>query len=193
MHRGASPFVALIVMLAACGSPGGRETAPAIARVARGEPVRFSYVAVDGVPFTSASVRGRATVLLFITTYDVPSQLLARQVNALLHRYRPRINAGAIVLEPPRNRLLVDAFASSLGLDYPVAMSDMATLGNGGPFGEIPGVPTVVVLDRRGREVWRGEGTADIHSIEAALAKAVGRQDAPASSSRPTSRKGEGR
>jgi hypothetical protein len=76
------------------------------------------------------------------------------------------------VLETAEYATLADAFRESLELAYPVAMADAATLAGDGPFGEIGSIPTTVVLDRGGREVWRKAGVAEAREIEAALAAA---------------------
>ena len=97
---------------------------------------------------------------------------MAGHLEQLLHTHRPRINVGGVALEAPKYAPLVEAFAVSLELDYPVAMADYATLGGRGAFGNVRGVPTIVVLDAEGREAWRREGVATARQIEEALAKA---------------------
>jgi hypothetical protein len=134
--------------------------------------VQFVYGTTAGDELSSASTRGRGTVLIFVTTYDLGSQVLAKTVNRILKTHTPRINAGAIVLETAEYSMLADTFRSSLELAYPVAMADAATLAGDGPFGRISRVPTTVVLDRGGRETWRKAGVAEPREIEAALATA---------------------
>lgn len=129
----------------------------------------FAFGVPDGTIFGSESTRGRVTAVLFITTFDLPSQLMARRLNDVVRSHRPRANAGAAALEPPRNAVLVDAFRSSLGLVYPVALADRATVAGGGPFGEVRGVPTLVVLDRDGRPRYRADGVIATAEIERAL------------------------
>ena len=82
----------------------------------------FDYVAVDGSHLSTESTRGRATVLVFIATYDMGSQVAVQQLTEAYLRHKPRINAGAIALEPPKNAPLAEAF----GVDAGAAVSRRA-------------------------------------------------------------------
>jgi hypothetical protein len=73
-------------------------------------------------------------------------------------------------VEAPKYATLAAAWRGSLALSYPVAMADTLTLSGGGPFGAVSQVPTLVVLDRSGREVWRRSGVVETREIAAALA-----------------------
>ena len=151
----------------------GSEQRPKSTLSARaGEIISFAYGTTDGGEFSSRGTRGRATIVLFVTTYDLPSQLEARRVDEILRRFRPRVNAGAVVLEAPKYAVFADAFRSTLNLAYPVALADDDTLQRRGPFGHVDRVPTLVVLDRNGREVWRKAGVISRREIEAALTEA---------------------
>jgi hypothetical protein len=126
---------------------------------------------MDGSRLGSEQTRGRVTVLVFVTTYDMGSQIVVREVVDLFHRHRPRINAGVIVLEPPRNAPLAEAFAAAMELPFPLAMADPATLEGRGPFGEVVTVPTTVVLDANGAERGRSEGVVSTAAIEQVIAE----------------------
>jgi hypothetical protein len=162
-------FVALAASLGACGSEP--KQAPA-APVSRGTPIAFAYGTTAGEELGSASTRGRVTALLFVTTFDLPSQLMARRLDDVVGGHRPRANAGAVVLEAPNSAPLVEIFRSTLNLRYPVALAGATALDHDGPFGTIDRVPTLVVLDRRGREVDRKAGVIDASEIEALLKRA---------------------
>jgi hypothetical protein len=131
--------------------------------------VTFDYRAVDGSVFSSETTHGRVTVIAFITTYDLPSQLLLRRIGQLQHEKGRRFNVGAVVLEPPKNAPLVETFRETLELSYPVALADQATLESRGPFGTIEGVPTLIVLDPAGAITFHEEGVP----TEADLRKAI--------------------
>lgn len=148
----------------------GAHTPRARTRIQR----EFELVAIDGTPFDSKRVSGRSTVVVFITTYDLGSQVVMRELGAVVRQRTPRINAGAIVLEPPKNAPLVEAYAHSLEVPFPVALADQATLESRGAFGPITVVPTTVLLDRDGNEVWRREGAmtrSELRDAIDALAK----------------------
>lgn len=134
--------------------------------------VEFSFPAVDGEPVTSESTRGRVTVLLFLTTYDLASQLVASQLADVARGFTPRINVAAVALEPPRYAELLPAYRESLSLPYPVVMADFQTQSGEGPFGAIGNVPTLVILDREGRETWRHLGPVSVAEIERRLKSA---------------------
>ena len=158
--------VVVAVLLCACASQAG-PAASASAR--RGEPVYFAFGTTEGGEFSSESTRGRATAILFATTFDLASQAEARHLNDVLRTYRPRINAGVVVLEAPKYATFAEVFRTSLGLTYPVAIADAGTLLGEGPFGNVDRVPTLIVLDRDGREVKRLIGLQKPSEIESAL------------------------
>jgi hypothetical protein len=165
--------ICLVALALACSQDAGSGATSANTRT-RGAATVFAFVDVKGRTFSSDTTRGRATVVLFLTTYDIVSQQAARQVEDLLHRREPRFNAGAIVLEAPKYATLVEAFGEALGLSYPLALADWGTRQGGGPFGAISAVPTVVVLDREGRIVWRHSGLPTRDRLGAALDEADG-------------------
>ena len=157
-------------LAAACGPSSG----PPLSQVtATRAAVSFDYPAMGGSGrLSSESTRGRVTVIVFITTYDLGSQLVLRELIDLVHSHEPRINVGAIVLEPPRNAPLVQAFSDTLELPFPAALADTATLEARGPFGEVRAVPTLVVLDPVGRETWRQSGVVSVEEMTRAVDRA---------------------
>jgi hypothetical protein len=138
-------------------------------------PLEFRFPPSGDDVISSETTRGRATALAFITTYDISSQLVARRLGEVVVRFKPRSNAAAVVLEPPAYAELLPTYRETLGLPYPVVMADFATQRGQGPFGDIQNVPTLVVLDRSGREVWRHQGALEARQIEAALERASAR------------------
>lgn len=159
------------LVAAGCEGPPPPKSEPD-ERPSLGPPIEFAWGTTEGGELSSEGTRGRATAILFVTTYDLASQLVAQTLDSVLHRHVPRANGGAVVLETPKYVELADAFRTTLHLSYPVAMADSATLTGGGPFGQIEVVPLLVVLDRSGHEVWRKSGVAEAREIEAALALA---------------------
>jgi hypothetical protein len=135
--------------------------------------VSFDYVAIDGSHLSSDTTRNRVTVIALVTTYDLASQVVLRELVQLIHRHEPRINVGVVVLEPPRNAPLAQAFAQTLELPFPVALADAATLEARGPFGAVGAVPTIVVLDPKGVERWRNAGAVPIGTIREAVDRAL--------------------
>lgn len=138
----------------------------------RGEPLEFSFSGAEQEVVSSANTRDRVTLLVFVTTYDMTSQLVLRRVGEAIVRFVPRSNAAAVVLEAPSYAELLPAYRDSLQLPFPVVMTDFATLQGLGPFADIQRVPTLVVLDRTGREVARRQGALSLEEIEQELTRA---------------------
>lgn len=144
-------------------------TAPAVAAEA-GAPLVFAFPDVRGkADLTGESLRGRISVIGFVTTYDLPSQAQVRYLNQLAREHVPRLNVALLVLEPPENREIAAAFADMLGLKYPVAMADAPTIRGEGPFAGLHHVPSLVILDREGRERFRYLGMLDAAKLEQAV------------------------
>lgn len=137
-----------------------------------GAPLEFAFPPNGEDVVSSEATRGRVTALAFITTYDMVSQIVVKRLGEVLVRFTPRANAAAIVLEPPLYAELLSIYREQLSLPFPVVMADFATQQGQGPFGGIQRVPTLVVLDRLGREVWRHQGPLEVAEIEAALRRA---------------------
>lgn len=124
----------------------------------RGQVQRYFLGTTDGQEVSAETMRGRVTALIFVTTFDLASQLAAKQLNQALHTHVPRINVAAVVLEAPKYAPLADVFRSSLRLSYPVAIADLELLGRNSTLGEVRSVPTLIILDKHGREVSRHYG-----------------------------------
>jgi hypothetical protein len=166
--------LALVLLVLGCGSSSEPQapTPPAepevVARARRGPVVRFAYETIDGKQLSTESVAGRFTVIGFLTTYDFASQAEARFLAAVARRHAPRVNVAALILENPDNRPLAEAFVKTLGLSFPTAMADAATIAGQGPFAGLHHVPSIVILDKQGREAYRHLGLiqeAKIHEV----------------------------
>ncbi|MSP24303.1 MAG: TlpA family protein disulfide reductase [Myxococcales bacterium] len=136
------------------------------------EPRRFAFDDVAGGTVTSAELRGRLTLVLFLATYDPASQAQARLLSNLLRRHRPRINVLGVVLEPGAHRPMIEAFAAALELGYRLALADPEQLADGSAFAGLHHVPSLVLLDLDGCERWRNIGLADAATVERALGRA---------------------
>ncbi len=165
----------MLALALSCASHPG---AAAPRSASTGAPLQFSFASPTGARVSSETTRGRATAILFITTYDLPSQVVAQRLAAAVRNTRPRSNAAAVVLEAPSYAELVSAYAKEMDLPYPVAIADFATYRGQGPFGSITSVPTVVLLDRQGREVARHTGDATEAQLRQWLQQASGAAEA---------------
>ncbi len=167
-----SAVVCGLVWLAALVCGCAAEPAQPVIPVAHGEPLSFAFGTASGDVVTSDTSQGRVTVLLFITTFDLASQAQAKQLEDLYRLHAPRFNAVAVVMEPPKNVELVRSFGAVLGLSYPLAIADDATLSGVGPFGAITSVPSWVVLDRSSRTVFARAGALPPRELEKKLRSA---------------------
>ena len=130
---------------------------------------RFAFVTVEGRYVTHRTFRGRMTVVALATTYDTASLAQIRFLESLVRTHTPRINALLLLLDPAENQPLLQTFASALDLSFPVALPDDATREGEGAFPGLHHVPSVVILDRKGREVWRKLGLSDNRELAGAL------------------------
>ena len=136
----------------------------------RGQVQRYVFGTTDGQELSAESMRGRVTALLFVTTFDLASQVAARQLNQVFHSHRPRINAGAVVVEAAKYAPLADVFRTTLELSFPVAIADLDTLQRNSTLGEVRSVPSLIVLDAAGREVLRKTGSFSSEELNGWLA-----------------------
>ena len=171
MMRCRAWVIALLLGSVVCGCSGAAESLGPGGESPSGSTVRFDFPLPGGGHVGSRETAGRATAVVFITTFDLPSQALAKRLDDVLRSHKPRANGVAVVLEAPKYAELAQAFGESLGLSYPVAMADQAALEGEGPFGDIREVPVMVVLDYQGHEVARYSGVASVEQIEEALSR----------------------
>jgi len=140
-----------------------------------GEPVQFTFGTIAGGEVSSDTTRGRTTALLFVTTYDLPSQAEAQLLREVLSTHRPVANAAIVMMEPPRSAALAQVWAEALDLKWPIAMASPSLLAGESALGNIAGVPTLVVLDRRGRLIAKSEGALGREAIRECLKRADAR------------------
>lgn len=163
-------FALLLSLLGAgCGSPPAPQQPSSAPSPVLGPPVIFSYETLDGKTLSTETVAGRVTVLAFIATYDMPSQAETRFIVGFAREHRPRLNVGFIVLESKENRPIHEAFVAGVGIPYPVAVADPETIAGRGPFPGLHHVPSIVILDREGREAWRHLGFIEQKEIDQAV------------------------
>jgi hypothetical protein len=145
------------------------EVPPSIVDSTSGAAVDFELPGLDGGVVRSLDLRGRLSLIVVSATYDTASQAGVSMAAALVRRHKPRINGLLIVLEPEDNRPLAKAFVSAMDLPFPAAITDAATVGEAHALAGIRHVPSFVLLDRDGREVWRRVGLANVDVLEAVL------------------------
>lgn len=142
------------------------------AEPSRGEPVQFTLGTLEGQEVSSDTTRGRTTALLFVTTYDLPSQAEAQLLRDVVATHRPLANALIVMMEAPRAAELAQVWAASIGVKLPIAMASPTIMSGDSELGRINGVPTLVVLDRSGRLVEKLEGAVTREQMTDVLTRA---------------------
>ncbi len=164
-------LAAVLVTLAACGPkqadgpPVGVSAKGGAVLPASGKETLYVFDAVDERAVSSEVHRGKPTIIAFVTTGDIVGQA---QVSYLVHMAKndsDRVNYALVALHPRKEIVLVDSYRRTLGVEFPVALADSGATTAAGPFGEIPAVPTIVVLDRNGHLVWKHTGLAKHEEI----------------------------
>lgn len=132
-------------------------------------PVTYLFDPLDERPVSSAAHRGKPTILAFVTTGDIVGQAQVDFLVAMAKNDGTKVNYALIALHPRKEIMLVEAYISALKIEFPVALGDPSVMAPRGPFGEISAVPTVVVLDRDGRIVWKHTGLAKAEELRGHL------------------------
>ncbi|HYP88753.1 MAG TPA: hypothetical protein VEQ59_11380 [Polyangiaceae bacterium] len=149
--------------------------APQHAEPASGDPLQFTFGTVDGGELSSDTTRGRTTALLFVTTYDLPSQAEAQLLQGVLSTHKPLANGAIVMLESPQTAPLAQVWASAIGLRLPIAMASPTLMSGESELGQVSGVPTLIVLDRRGRFSSKYEGSLTREELDERLKRADAR------------------
>jgi hypothetical protein len=129
-----------------------------VSTVALGTPVEFVFDSLDDRPVTAQAALGKPTVIVFVTTSNLPAQAQVDFLVAMANHDHGRNNFILVALEPRDSRELVEIYRKALSVPFPVAMADDATLSGKSVFGDLSAVPVTVMLDRAGRMVWRVDG-----------------------------------
>jgi hypothetical protein len=165
--------LALALLIAACGggrsaiTPVGVSDKPGTGLSDR--PVSYVFDPLDERPVSSAAYRGKPTVLAFVTTGDIVGQAQVDYLVAMAKNDVGKVNYALVAIHPRKEIVLVEAYVAALRIEFPVALGDTAAMAAKGPFGEIAAVPTVVVLDRQSRVVWKHTGLAKADELRGHL------------------------
>jgi hypothetical protein len=123
-------------------------------------PVSYVFDTLDERPVSSAAHRGKPTIIVIVTTGDIVGQAQIDYLVAMAKNDGAKVNYALVALHPRKEIVLVNAYVAALKVEFPVALGDPASMTAAGPFGEVAAVPTIIVLDRDGRIVWKHTGLA---------------------------------
>jgi thiol-disulfide isomerase/thioredoxin len=121
---------------------------------------------LEGRELTSASWRGRVTIVNFWATWCAPCRVEIPEFMALERAHQGRVQVVGLSMDESEDE--VRAFVKEHGMTYPVAIvnSDVAER-----FGGVLGLPTTFVLDPEGRIVGRHVGLVSMDVYREAIAK----------------------
>jgi hypothetical protein len=151
------------------GDPVGSSRIESPGEPRAGARVEFAYDALDARPVSASAMRGKPTVIAFVTTYDLGSQAQVNYLVAMAKHDADKVNYALVALEKREERELVEVYKTNLGVTFPVALADETTITGGGPLGDVHRIPTVVIFDREGRLVWKKVGLATSDEIRVAM------------------------
>jgi len=127
--------------------------------------------ALDGSPINSQDYKGQAMVITFFATWCAPCRQEVPTLIALQNKYADRDFTVLAISVDQGDTRKVRNFMTELGINYPVAMSDPDTPKD---FGNVFGIPTSFLVDRKGNIVQRYDGYVDITVLERALQEVLG-------------------
>lgn len=164
-------FIALLAGVGAgCGGQKHEADAPLGLSTVPPRPVAaFSFESLDARPVSSAAFAGKPLVVAFITTWDMLSQAQVRFMVEMDKHDQGKVGYAAVCLQEAKDRELIEVYKNTLGITFPMAIAERATLANGGPFADVQTVPTVVLLDGSGNVRVQKVGLVKPEEIRGAL------------------------
>ena len=127
------------------------------------------FVLLDGSSKTTASLKGRVTLVNFWATSCTTCVAEMPQIVATHRKFNPRgyeTIAVAMSYDPPA---LVARFAESRRLPFGVAIDNTGEIAR--RFGDVQFTPTSVLIDKRGHIVQRFVGAPDFAALHALIDK----------------------
>lgn len=167
----ALPVVFTFAMMG-CGHAAPKEVGAPVGQPAElARPISFAFDSLDTRPVSSQGFSGKPTVMAFITTWDLLSQAQVDFLVAMARNDEKRTNYALVALQAAKERELVEQYARTLNVTFPIALVEPETRAHVPAFGEIERVPEVVVLDRDGRIAFRRTGLVKSDELRQVLSR----------------------
>jgi thiol-disulfide isomerase/thioredoxin len=141
----AAVAIAVVILVTACGGPDRRALSPIAASRATPLP-SLSYRLLSGQPWVSQVALGRVIVLDIWATYCRPCRTSFPKLGQLASAHPDVVVIGVSVDE---DDVAVDRFLREVPAGFPIARDPKRSV-QSGPLA-IRALPTVLVVDRRGR------------------------------------------
>lgn len=120
---------------------------------------KFNWRGIDGRVVSNDTALGKLTVVAFVSTFDWASQAQARFMSSVARDHIAKPYCFAVAIEQQENEPLIESFASTLSLSYPVVHLPSDKLKTT-DFRSVTSVPTVWILNTTGIVVWKSNGLA---------------------------------
>ncbi|NTU59193.1 MAG: TlpA family protein disulfide reductase [Chlorobiaceae bacterium] len=137
----------------------------------------FSGVTIDGKPFSSTSLKGKAYIVNFFATWCPPCRSEIPDMVVLQKAYAAKgftfIGIAVNEKEPT-----VKSFMKSKGINYPVLMATPALVGTFNRYidGGITGIPTSFIVDSSGNITSAIVGPRSKEAFEQIINSAISRK-----------------
>jgi thiol-disulfide isomerase/thioredoxin len=137
--------IAIVILVTGCGGPDRRALSPIAASRATPLP-SLSYRLLSGQPWASQTALGRVIVLDIWATYCIPCRKSFPKLGQLASAHPDLVVIGVSVDD---NDVAVEHFLRQVPAGFPIARDPKQSV-QSGPLA-IRALPTVLVVDRRGR------------------------------------------
>jgi thiol-disulfide isomerase/thioredoxin len=133
---------------------------PKVIRFANHPEVAPPFMINDltGKPISTANFPGKVVILSFWATWCPPCREEIPELIELASRYKDQVEIVGISMDDddaPGDMQKVQAFATKMGMNYPVAMANKDLVQE---YGGVPALPTTFVLNKEGRVVQKHIG-----------------------------------
>lgn len=137
--------IAVVILVTSCGGPDRRALSPIAASIASPLP-SLSYRLLSGQPWTSHAALGRVIVLDIWATYCQPCRKSFPKLDRLASAHADVVVIGVSIDD---DDVAVHRFLREVPARFPIARASEQSV-QSGPLA-IRVLPTVLVIDRRGR------------------------------------------
>lgn len=165
----------LALCLGCAGGPSPSGVPPAILGP-DGQPARVVDLRLQGVDdarFRLSAHRGEAVVVAYVTTWSIPAGVMLRHLTPLVRGPSAVVGLKVVAVALDKHpEAMLPPFIEHSDLGFSVYPAPSAARAGRTPFGELPGVPCLFLVDPAGRHVETVVGVVETESV-ARWARAV--------------------